>query len=75
MTESYLYGYLEESPGGVNCRFEALVTRHLVPVDDGRWKNEYFRGFVREESGMNVVSSEFLVQPDDFGRGIVEIAV
>ena len=52
--------------GGVNCRFEALVTRQLVPVDDGTWKKRVFRGFVREESGMNVVLSEFLVQRDGF---------
>ena len=30
-------------------------------------KEEYFRGFVREESGMNVVLCEYLVQHDGFG--------
>ena len=35
----------------------------------GRYvEKEYFRGFVREESGMNVVSSEFLVQHVGFWK-------
>ena len=33
-------------PEGVNCRFEALVARQLVPVDDGAWNKEVL-GFLQ----------------------------
>lgn len=38
-----------EGIAGSNCRFETPVLRQLVPVDDGTWKGEYLRLFLREE--------------------------
>ena len=73
--KSLKIGWRKALPEGVNCRFEALVTWQLVPVDDSTWKKEYFRRLVREESGMKVVSSEFLVQRDGFWRWLVESAI